>query len=324
MQGVTPADNQGKRVSQDSLVGNQHDLLTDAIAAIDVVCSSVDTLTVPQRLGRCAMSEPAVCYVVREGAVRLERQDGARGVLLRTGDIALLTRELSHELVDVGRQSPVASTRFQKPESGAGANSHSATLMMIRWRFGNPQSTSLLHVFPDLMHFHRAEIPGNCFLHQLVETISNEAASCDPGARSIAEQLGNVLFCWGLRLHMQMQGSLIVGDNVRIDADVAQAAALMARQPEKPWTIQRLAHEVGLSRSVLAERFKESLGQTPMQYLLDCRMNKAVKMLDAKQFVVKEVARQVGYSSTAAFSHAFKRWSGTAPGSYRRDDVAAS
>jgi AraC-like DNA-binding protein len=154
--------------------------------------------------------------------------------------------------------------------------------------------------------------------------LSREAMSAEPGARALTQQLGGALFCLVLRWQMQAQDVPITCADAPIDPEVARAAAIMARQPEQNWTVERLAQEVGLSRSALAERFKQCTEQTPMQFLLDRRMHKAVKLLDSQQLVIKEVARQVGYTSTAAFSHAFKRWSGTAPGRYRRVDAGDS
>ena len=91
----------------------------------------------------------------------------------------------------------------------------------------------------------------------------------------------------------------------------------MAR-PREPWTVERLARLVGLSRSVLAERFTEMVGQPPMQYLALWRMQLASRLLvDGGQ--VAAVASAVGYESEAAFSRAFKKLVGQAPATWRRE-----
>jgi AraC-like DNA-binding protein len=82
--------------------------------------------------------------------------------------------------------------------------------------------------------------------------------------------------------------------------------------------VAALADRVCLSRSVFAARFKSLLSKSPMQYLFDCRMQKACAMLSEDRYGIKEIASHVGYATEGAFSNAFKRWSGQSPGSFRR------
>ena len=83
-----------------------------------------------------------------------------------------------------------------------------------------------------------------------------------------------------------------------------------------------MARFVGLSRSVLAERFTDMVGQPPMQYLALWRMQLASRLL-AEGGQVSAVAGAVGYESEAAFSRAFKKLVGQAPAIWRRSTVPA-
>ena len=98
---------------------------------------------------------------------------------------------------------------------------------------------------------------------------------------------------------------------------VGQALAALHGEPSEPWTVERLARVVGLSRSVLAERFMEMVGQPPMQYLALWRMQLASRLL-VEGGPVAAVASAVGYESEAAFSRAFKKLVGQAPATWRR------
>jgi AraC-like DNA-binding protein len=99
--------------------------------------------------------------------------------------------------------------------------------------------------------------------------------------------------------------------------------AALHGEASEPWTVERLARVVGLSRSVLAERFTEMVGQPPMQYLALWRMQLASRLLvDGGQ--VAAVAGAVGYESEAAFSRAFKKLVGQAPATWRRGSIARS
>ena len=85
-----------------------------------------------------------------------------------------------------------------------------------------------------------------------------------------------------------------------------------------PWTVESLAEAAGMSRSAFAARFKELLGQTPMEYVTEWRMQKAMQLLEERDKKLIDVARSVGYESDAAFSKAFKRVVGANPGQYLR------
>jgi AraC-like DNA-binding protein len=83
-----------------------------------------------------------------------------------------------------------------------------------------------------------------------------------------------------------------------------------------PWTVESLAEAAGMSRSAFAARFKELLGQTPLEYVTEWRMQKAMQLLQQRDKKLVDVARSVGYESDAAFSKAFKRVVGASPGEY--------
>jgi len=76
-----------------------------------------------------------------------------------------------------------------------------------------------------------------------------------------------------------------------------------------------------MSRSAFAARFKELLGQAPLEYVTEWRMQKAVRLLQQPDKKLFEIAKSVGYESDAAFSKAFKRVLGVAPGEHLRNDT---
>jgi len=89
-------------------------------------------------------------------------------------------------------------------------------------------------------------------------------------------------------------------------------------RPAHPWTLDELAREVGMSRSMVAERFAHFVGVPPIQYLTQWRMQLAASLLSSTRYTLAEIAENVGYGSEAALSHAFKRWVGVAPAMYRQ------
>jgi transcriptional regulator GlxA family with amidase domain len=102
------------------------------------------------------------------------------------------------------------------------------------------------------------------------------------------------------------------------DEAVGRALALMHEKPGEAWTIERLGEEAALSRSVLHERFVHFIGQAPMQYLAQWRMQLAAASLRDTDAKVIEIALEVGYENESAFSRAFKRAAGESPAAWRR------
>lgn len=102
------------------------------------------------------------------------------------------------------------------------------------------------------------------------------------------------------------------------DPHVARALAALHADLAASWTVGSLARTAGLSRAAFATRFTRTVGRPPMDYVLHCRMRKAMTLLRVERATVAKVASRVGYGSEAALSAAFVRHTGTTPGAYRR------
>jgi AraC-like DNA-binding protein len=102
------------------------------------------------------------------------------------------------------------------------------------------------------------------------------------------------------------------------DTYVGRALTSLHRQPAHEWTLDSLAKEVALSRSAFSERFTQYVGQPPMQYLMNWRMQLASTHLVSGSDSVAVIANRVGYESEAAFSRAFKKSVGVSPGEWRK------
>jgi AraC-like DNA-binding protein len=103
------------------------------------------------------------------------------------------------------------------------------------------------------------------------------------------------------------------------DPFVGEALALVHGRLAHPWTLAELAHQVGLSRSTLSDRFVRYIGASPMRYLTHRRLLLAAERLRDGQQSVAEIGYEVGYESEAAFNRAFKREFGMAPGAFRKE-----
>lgn len=143
------------------------------------------------------------------------------------------------------------------------------------------------------------------------------------GREAMLAKLAELMFVEALRSHLaalpEHERGWLAG--VR-DPQVGSALKLMHGRPAHPWTLVALASEVRMSRSAFAQRFTAYVGIPPMLYLGRWRLHLAARMLESGQVSVGQVASAVGYQSEAAFNRAFKREVGTAPGAWRRGQVA--
>jgi AraC-like DNA-binding protein len=153
----------------------------------------------------------------------------------------------------------------------------------------------------------------------------NEARVARPGNVAMLGRLTELMFVEILREYMQRQpaseGGWFAAMN---DMHVGKALRLLHSDPVRDWTVDELAREVALSRSVLAQRFTELVGEAPMRYLANWRMQLAKQMMREGTHNIQQVAARVGYESEAAFNRAFKRATGTPPAAWRKGATLAS
>lgn len=146
-----------------------------------------------------------------------------------------------------------------------------------------------------------------------------EAGRRRPGCAALLSKLSEALFVEALCRYMDQMPPESTGwlAGVR-DSVVGSALAVLHGNPSHPWTVAALARQAGASRSVLAERFAHFLGEPPMSYLANWRLQLGARLLETTRNTVIQVAAEVGYESEAAFNRAFKREFGLPPAAYRR------
>ncbi|HEX9055834.1 MAG TPA: AraC family transcriptional regulator [Gemmatimonadales bacterium] len=152
------------------------------------------------------------------------------------------------------------------------------------------------------------------FTRQLTE----ESRVGRPGADTVLTRLAELMFIEVLRRYLEElppgQTGWLAGLR---DEVVGRVLTLLHARPGHAWTLPELAREAASSRSVVAKRFGELVGQPPMQYLTQWRMQVAATRLAQSGAKVAAIGEEVGYESEAAFSRAFKKATGLAPGAWR-------
>ncbi|HEV8197283.1 MAG TPA: AraC family transcriptional regulator [Gemmatimonadales bacterium] len=173
----------------------------------------------------------------------------------------------------------------------------------------------LLAALPRRMHMRGM---SNAWLGSFVHQVTEESRLGRSGAEGVLTRLAELMFIEVLRRYIDelppRQTGWLAGLR---DESVGRVLALLHSRPGHPWTLADLAREAASSRSSLAKRFGEIMGQPPMQYLTQWRMQVAANLLAQTGAKVATIGSEVGYDSEAAFSRAFKKATGFAPGAWR-------
>lgn len=153
--------------------------------------------------------------------------------------------------------------------------------------------------------------------------IEEELRRDDSGSASIVNALLDVVFTYALRQIAAERGESRAGWSHAVrDAQVRQALKLMHEDCAHAWTLETLARRAGLSRTALAERFRDAMGDTPLNHLRTLRMQRAMKLLVDSDQSLEAVATAVGYQDAFSFSKVFKRTVGVSPKAFRQRDAA--
>jgi AraC-like DNA-binding protein len=165
----------------------------------------------------------------------------------------------------------------------------------------------------------RAGDPAGDGLPHLIAFALQELREPRAGGLVVKLRTAELLFVDVMRRHLDALPSGRTGWLAGLrDPLLARALALLHGAPDRGWTLEELASEAAASRSVLAERFMHFIGQPPMQYLRQLRMQLASRLLSDGDAKVASVAAAVGFESEAGFSRAFKKLVGVSPDEWRR------
>lgn len=227
------------------------------------------------------------------------------------------------------RQMAAGELPFVVEEGGGGATSTHVICGFLGCdvRPFNPVVAAL----PRLVHLSAPADPARDRLQSLIEYTLAEARQPRPGGQCVLVRLSELMFVEVVRRWLSAREAETDASSARADwlaglRDPLVGRALMQlhRKPAAAWTLETLASEVGVSRSRLAESFTRFVGQPPMQYLTQWRLQLAARMLADGSVKVAAVARDVGYESEASFSRAFKRFVGVPPARWRQDATTAT
>jgi AraC-like DNA-binding protein len=274
----------------------------------------------PQHQGiKCYAVVSGQCWLSVEGvpdAVRLETGDC---FLLPTGRPFCLATDLSLTPVDF------RTLLSGKRDGGIASWNGGGDCFIVGGHFilDGKQAGVLLGVLPPIVHLRKESDKDT--LRWSLERMRQELREPQPGGFLVAQHLAYMMLVQALRLYLAegLRGG--VGWLFAL-ADKQMSAAInsMHDDPARRWTLQELAERAGMSRSIFALKFKQTVGTSPMEYLTRWRMLLAGEKLSNSGDPISVVALSLGYESESAFSTAFKRIMGCSPRQYSRGRNSAS
>jgi AraC-like DNA-binding protein len=278
-------------------------------------------------------SQEAQFHVVRRGRCWVLPTAGSRFEAreLVAGDIVVLPRGTGHVLADdpgtpIVPLMDLLPSDVESPQDldrsaplRHGGDGAQTTLICGFFTFDSGAAHPLLAVLPEVLHLKGEGGRARHWLELTLDLIADEIIAGRPGGEVLVNRLTETLFIQVLQSYIEdaehPSPNWLAGLR---DPSMARALGAIHSELDMDWSVATLAARAGMSRSAFSARFRELVGEPPMQYLTRWRMQVAANHLQAGRLTLGEIAYSVGYAAEASFSKVFKRFLGEAPGAYRK------
>lgn len=306
-------------------IAPSEDPLADTLDQLDLTgtlyCQT--DLRAPWGIAIPAFEDLTIIFIVLEGTAVLEVA-GEAPRSLKAGDMALVPSGAPHHLLSQTGTPAIAledlevtalSPRFETLTLGETGPRTRITCGVVR--FDQLLGERLMAHLPPCIVADRSGDPDP-WIEPTLSLIAREAQTLGPGSETLITRLTDVLVIQLIRAWLNSQDTQETGWLTALrDRHLGRALSALHKAPQDDWTLEDLAHLAGLSRSAFAARFTQVMGESAISYLTHWRLRLARRALCETQQPMIEIAETAGYGSEAAFSRAFKRLFGHAPGTLR-------
>lgn len=261
-------------------------------------------------------------HVITQGNAYLWT-DTQTPVALSKGDIVFMARGAHHHISTHPEPELILNASsvedFESPQRTE--KKPLLTCVSGAYQLWNDPIHPLFQELPQWWVLRSEDIAYSDSLQHCLSVLSQELKQGDRSSEAIINSLLDVIFHLVLRRILAEESQPQSWGNAQQDPLIRKALHLMHRHPETPWSVHLLAQKVGLSRSGFSNKFKASLGDTPLHYLTTLRMSKAMHLLANTQNTLESIAHQVGYKDAFGFSKSFKKSTGMSPKTFRKHNA---
>lgn len=290
-------------------------LKTESYASGGVVLNAERSVQWPAHDGvKCYAVVTGECWLTVEGMTDSLRLVAGDCYLLPPGPAFTLATDLSAKTVNFQTvRTDMISATAEKVVK------HSDCLLIGgHFLLAGRAAQMLLGTLPQVMHI-RKTVDKEA-MRWALERLSQEVREPQPGSELIVQHLAFMMLIQALRIYANGNARENVGWLFALnDKKLGAALACIHKHPEKKWTLALLAKQAGMSRSAFAERFKHAVGIAAIAYLTQWRMLLACERLQNSDDTLSGISSALGYESESAFSKAFKRVIGCAPGKVKKN-----
>jgi AraC-like DNA-binding protein len=309
------------------------DVLNEVLKSLHLKkkCFGRAEFTAPWGLRVPEHSNHAGFFILTRGSCWLELTEPKKEVAIAGGDLVVFPHGIPYIVRDK-QGSPVIELEellscFDPTGKFLSFGGGGALTSVVHgcFEFEGRETNPLLLALPEMIHIKGEEGRAVPWLETTLQYLASETMSDLPGSETVIAHLTEIIFIQAVRAHIRASGEDAKRGLLKAakDPQIGQALAFIHNSPKESWTVESLASQVGMSRAGFAARFRDLVGEPPVQYLTRWRMHRAAELLRSGQRSLAEIADEVGYEANAAFSKAFKRWMGSAPGTYRAESQAS-
>ena len=255
------------------------------------------------------------------GSCTVGSPDG-RVIEMAEGDLVFVPNGSAHWLGDKATSLRMPSPEFVKARRAGipvfNSGGDVTTLIAGHFEFDYQPLHPFLKDLPPIIHIRQYVTENQLLLKQVTQLMLEELNNERPGSSVMLKNLSEIMFINIIRAYLEQDAPGSGFLSALNDPRISKALKLMQDSPQNNWTLESLASEIGMSRSVFFNQFKKLVHETPLNYLTNWRIRQAQKLLVTDNSNISQIAANVGYQSEAAFNRIFKTKTGQTPAVYRR------
>lgn len=259
------------------------------------------------------------------GSCTVGSPDG-RIIELAEGDLVFVPHGSAHWIADKSTSKRMPSPEFVKARRAGvpvfNSDGDVTTLIAGHFEFDYRPLHPFLKDLPPIIHIRQYVTENQLLLKQVMQLMLEELNNERPGSSLMLKSLSEIMFINIIRAYLEQAVPDTGFLSALNDPRISQALKLMQDSSQNDWTLESLASEIGMSRSVFFNQFKKLVHETPLSYLTNWRISQAQRLLMKDDRNISEIAANVGYESASAFNRIFKSKTGQTPAMYRRSKLS--